>query len=192
MFRQYLNPMSPKKNNNRARRSNQLKQWLALICSVVAINVIADEADFKQPITVDSETQFVDGKRKTSIFRKDVHVSQGSLKIDAEEVEVNAAQGEGKEVFIARGTPAVYSQTMDDGSDIRAVAKEIKYSVATRTLTLTGAAELHQNSSMVKGESITFNLDKQQLLAEGQAGENGRVTTVFRPDPKQETGDDKE
>lgn len=190
MFRQYLIQI-PRKNSQ-SRPTPILRYWLVLVCSVAACNVYADESDFKQPITVDSKTQFVDGKRKTSFFRDDVHVTQGSLKIDADEVEVNAAQGEGKEIFIARGNPAVYSQTMDDGSDIRALAKEIKYQVANRTLTLSGEAELHQNSSMVKGESITFNLDKQQLLAEGQAGENGRVTTVFRPESKQESGDNKE
>ncbi|WP_232359150.1 lipopolysaccharide transport periplasmic protein LptA [Paraneptunicella aestuarii] len=167
---------------------------MALVCAVAVgcISLVqADSQDFKLPITVDSKSQFVDGKSKTSIFKEDVHISQGSLKIDAEEVEVNASQGEGKEVFIARGNPAIYSQTMDDGSDIRAVANEIRYQVSNRTLTLTGDAELHQNSSMVKGNSITFNLDKQQLSAEGQNGEEGRVVTVFRPEAAKKKGEDK-
>lgn len=170
----------------------QSKHTLRLIalCCALSVNVAhAKDDDFKKPITVDSKTHFVDGKRKTSIFRDDVHVQQGSLQIDADEVEVNASKGEGQEVFIARGEPAVYSQDMEDGTTIKAVAKEIRYQVSARTLTLSGEAELHQNSSMVRGESITFNLDKQQLLAEGQKGENGRVTTVFRPEAKPESED---
>lgn len=179
MFRPFLIQVPQTKPSNSL---SALTGALALALTLVTGACYAENQDFKLPITVDSKTQFVDGKRKTSIFREDVHINQGSLKIDADEVEVNAAQGEGKEVFIARGKPAIYSQTMEDGSDIRAVATEIRYQVANRTLTLTGEAELHQNSSMVKGNSITFNLDKQQLLAEGQEGDSGRVVTVFRPE----------
>lgn len=163
--------------------------WLALFATfsyLWAGYSFAEPEDFKLPITVDSKTQFVDGKSKTSIFKEDVHIRQGSLKIDADEVEVIANQGEGNEIFIARGNPAVYSQTMEDGSDIKALAQEIRYQVANRTLTLSGSAELHQNSSMVRGESITFNLEKEQLLAEGSDGQGGRVTTVFRPENKED------
>lgn len=182
MFKPFLNLLQRSHKPMPINRQNIKATAIGLLTLLSSVFAQADNSDFKQPITVDSKTQFVDGKRKTSVFREDVHVRQGSLKIDADEVEVNAANGEGREIFIARGNPAVYSQTMDDGSDIRAVAQEIKYQTDNRTLTLSGAAELHQNSSMVKGESITYNLDKQQLLAEGEAGENGRVITIFRPD----------
>ncbi|XOV80642.1 MAG: lipopolysaccharide transport periplasmic protein LptA [Aestuariibacter sp.] len=146
---------------------------------LLSFNVHAGKDDFKLPIKVDSKTQFVDGKRKTSIFREDVHISQGTLKIDADEVEVIAEEGKGKEIFIARGKPAVYSQTMDDGSAITAKANEIRYQVETRMLDLNGAAELYQDASMVKGEKISFNLEKEQLIAGTKGGES-RVTTVFQ------------
>lgn len=148
----------------------------------VAFHAVAGKDDFDLPIKVDSKSQFVDGKTKTSIFREDVHITQGSLTILADEVEVIAALGDGKEVFIARGKPASYSQKMDDGSDISAMAEEIKYEVDTRTLTLDGQAELQQNSSMVKGESIVFNMELEQLVAQGTDEAEGRVTTIFRPD----------
>ena len=153
---------------------------------------IAGQEDFDLPIKVDSKSQFVDGKTKTSIFREDVHITQGSLTILADEVEVIAALGEGKEVFIARGKPASYSQKMDDGSDISAMANEIKYEVNTRTLTLEGEAELQQNSSMVKGESIVFNMELEQLVAQGTDESEGRVTTIFRPDSIRKDDDAKD
>ena len=150
--------------------------------SLAASNAFAGKDDFKLPIKVDSKSQFVDGKTKTSIFRDDVHITQGSLVILADEVEFIAGLGEGKEVFIARGKPASYKQQMDDGSDISAEAEEIKYEVATKTLTLEGLAELQQNSSMVKGDSIVFNMELEQLVAQGTDESEGRVTTIFRPD----------
>jgi lipopolysaccharide export system protein LptA len=142
---------------------------------------VAGENDFELPIKVDSQSNFFDGKTKTSIFRKDVKITQGSLVIIADEVEVIAGLGEGKEVFIARGKPAKYSQQLDDGTNISAAANEIKYEVSKRTLTLTGAAELNQDSSLVKGESIQFNMELEQLIAENSDQSEGGVTAIFQP-----------
>ena len=172
-----------------------LRHKLLLIAGVSCLlshAAFAGKDDFEQPIKVDSKSQFVDGKSKTSIFRDDVHVTQGSLSIDADEVEVIAGLGEGKEVFIARGKPASYSQKMDDGSDIRAMAEEIRYEVDSRTLTLTGQAELQQNSSRVKGESIVFNMELEQLIAQGNGEAEGRVTTIFQPDALRRKNDNKD
>lgn len=161
------------------RRTSFFAALSALFFCHVAV---AGEKDFKLPIKVDSKFQQVDGKTKTSIFRDDVHITQGTLKIDADEVELIAGMGKDREVFIARGNPASYSQTMDDGSDISAQAEEIKYEVSSRTLTLLGKAELQQNSSRVTGESIVFNMELEQLIAQGTGENQGRVTTIFQPD----------
>ncbi|MCU7553138.1 lipopolysaccharide transport periplasmic protein LptA [Alteromonas sp. ASW11-19] len=143
----------------------------------------ADTSDFTKPITVDSKSQFVDGKNKTSLFKDDVRITQGSLVIDADEVEVIATDGEGREIFVARGNPASYAQTLDDGTPVQAKANEIRYEVSKRTISLTGNAELQQDTSMVKGDSITYDMATEQLLATGGEGDGeGRVTTVFRPD----------
>lgn len=160
-----------KPNLHRAR-------FIIALVVLATTNAVAAEKDFDLPIKVDSKAQFVDGKTKTSIFREDVRITQGSLKIDADEVEVIASQGEGSEIFIARGNPASYSQTMDDGSAISAAANEIRYELALSTLTLSGNAELKQNSSQVTGDSIVFNMELEQLIA--LAGDTG-VTTIFQP-----------
>lgn len=152
---------------------------IALLSSTLAI---AGEKDFELPIKVDSQSNFFDGKTKTSIFRKDVKITQGSLEIIADEVTVSAVDGEGKEVFIARGTPASYKQQLDDGSEISAAANEIRYEVSSRILTLQGKAELKQDSSQVNGDSIVFNMALEQLIAQGSESENGGVTTIFQPD----------
>lgn len=165
------------------RHAMRLTKITTLLCAAsLSATLFAGEADFKLPIKVDSKSQFVDGKTKTSIFREDVHITQGSLTINADEVEVIAGEGDGREIFIARGKPASYSQKMDDGSDISASANEIRYEVYNRTLSLSGSAELQQNSSMVQGESILFNMELEQLIAEGNDEEAGRVTTIFQPD----------
>lgn len=155
---------------------------LLLISAVLfAGNGFAGREDFKKEVKIDAAKQFADGKRRVSVFMGDVEIIQGSLNIKADEVETDASRGDGKEVLIARGKPASYSQTTDDGSTIKAVAKEIRYDVSTRILTLTGGAEVTQDTSMVKGESITYNMEQEQLVAESSSDNSDRVTTIFRP-----------
>ncbi|WP_166423370.1 lipopolysaccharide transport periplasmic protein LptA [Paraglaciecola sp. 20A4] len=169
------------------------KPFINLGLSVVAIATLtfsplssAGKEDFTQAIKVDSKFQFGDGKTKKSIFREDVHINQGSLNVYADEVEVDASKGEGNEVFIATGSPAKYSQQQELGGSIEASANKIEYRRDLRTLTLEGDAQLKQNNSSVKGESITFNMELEQIVAqgEGESDGNGRVITIFQPSKK--------
>ncbi len=162
---------------------------LAILC--FAAPVMAGSADFQKPITVDARTQSMDGKNKVTRFKDNVLITQGSLTIEADEVEVNAKQGAGKETMIARGKPARYSQTMDDGSKVIAQANELRYEVNKRTISMRGNARIKQNSSMVSGDSITYDMMKEQLLAtSGEGNDDSRVTTVFRPQAVKKLSDE--
>ncbi|TPV57761.1 lipopolysaccharide transport periplasmic protein LptA [Aestuariibacter sp. GS-14] len=147
--------------------------------AVLATTAYAEQSDFKKPIELKAESQFLDGKNKKSVFIDNVQIVQGSLNILADRVEVEATEGKGKEVFSATGKPAIYRQKLDDGRTVEAKAFEIRYEVGSRTISLTGKAELLQNSSVVKGDSIVYNMEKEQLIAKGDGSGTGRVTTVF-------------
>ncbi|NMH60452.1 lipopolysaccharide transport periplasmic protein LptA [Alteromonas ponticola] len=163
----------------------RLPQKLLLIISFSLLSCLsqAGPKDFQQPIKVDAKSQFVDGKNKISIFKDEVSITQGTLKIDATEVEVNASNGEGKEIFIARGEPANYQQKMEDGTLVKAQANEIRYEVNKRMISLKGNAQLQQDTSSVRGDTISYDMNKEQLLATSDdENAQGRVTTVFRPE----------
>jgi lipopolysaccharide export system protein LptA len=175
--------VDPTKTKSRSTglRAKLLPAAIALLLTSSAI-VQAGQSDFEKPITVDSKNQFLDGKNKTSIFKDDVRITQGSMEIRADEVEVIATDGEGKEVFIARGNPAIYAQDMDDGSRVSAQANVITYEVVSRAITLDGDAQLIRDTSMVQGDLIQFDMEKEQLLAQSGDDEETRVKTVFRPE----------
>ena len=166
----------------------------SLLLAIASGAVIASEEDFSQPIKIGSNTQFIDGKNKTALYKEDVLITQGSLLIEANEVEVIATDGSGREIFIARGNPASYSQSLEDGTPVSAKANEIRYEVINRTISLAGNAELQQDTSKVQGDKITFDMVTEQLLATGGAGKDGegRVTTVFTPDTIRKTSSKKD
>ena len=163
-------------------KSNIILLSIALAFSGICL---AGPDDFKKEIQVDSDRQFGSIKDKVMTFVDNVKVNQGSLLIEADKLEVIASAGKGKEVFIASGQPAKYSQMLDGDKPIKASANEIRYDVAKGTLVLTGNAELSQNGSMVQGAVIKYNLEKQELEAESDGKKTERVTTVFSPEGKE-------
>jgi len=159
------------------------KTLWALLFSLCALTAQAQNKDFAEPVSVNSDNFDGSVKEKKLIYIGNVLVKQGSLLIKADRLEVDSSAGQGKEVFIAFGAPAVYSQLLDGDKPIQAMANEIKYDVSSRLLTLTGKAEINQSGSLVKSEKIQYDLEKQKLNAEG-GKDTERVITIFIPEKK--------
>ncbi|MDC8830065.1 lipopolysaccharide transport periplasmic protein LptA [Alteromonas gilva] len=145
--------------------------------------VLAKQSDFSQNLEVKSESQFMDGKLKKTVLVDNVQITQGTLNIRADRLEIEGEQGKGKEIFIATGRPAYYSQQLDDGKVVEAEAFEIRYEVANRTISLTGQAKLNQNARTMTAESITYDMEKEQFKATGSDDGDGRVTTIYSMEP---------
>jgi len=137
--------------------------------------------DFMLPVTLDSKNQFIDGKERTSVFTGNVIIRQGSLEILADRVAADDSAGSGKEVITATGTPASYKQRLEDGSVVIASAYEIQYNVELQTISLKGKANIKQNEIKVNGDSITFDMGKEQIMASTDANSSESVTTVLSP-----------
>ena len=170
------------------RQFFSVKLW-TLVISLFSASAIAGKADFKLPIEIDSEKQQIDLKENITIFKTNVSVTQGTLSINADFMKVTGQDKKGYEVYTATGNPAIYRQQLDDGKPIVAQANSIRYEVATRSLVLTGNAQLKQNDSIVKSDTIRYDLNLQTLQAEGSDGTP--VKSVFsasqqQPEPAQE------
>ncbi|MFC3121316.1 lipopolysaccharide transport periplasmic protein LptA [Agaribacter flavus] len=135
--------------------------------------------DFQQTIKIRSRNQLLNGKSKTSVLVDEVLILQGSLKITADRVEMNAAAGKGKEVISAIGQAATYQQKLEDGSLVSARASSIKYDVATREISLTGNAQISQNDSTVSADSIAYNMTEQKIIASTDGNSEKTVSTVI-------------
>ena len=147
-------------------------------------NSYAGKDDFSKTIEIASQQSFLDRIARKSIYRGNVLITQGTLVLKADEMSIDASDGQDREVFVATGEPAEYSQQQENGTTVRATAKRIEYHRNTRTLTLEGNAEVVQNSSSVKGNSIIFNMELEQIIAQGQDQGDGRVITILQPESK--------
>ena len=159
----------------------RLKVNAALLGTALALSSMACSAslaDFDKPIAINSNNQSIDLKNDVSIFKKNVTVVQGTLSIKADFMKVYRRSSKGNELFEATGDPVIYEQILDGNQPISAQADKINYDVGTKILTLIGNAKLKQNDSVVQGQTITFDLIKEQLNAEGGVGQ---TQTILHP-----------
>lgn len=169
-----------------------IKTSLLLTALLFSALALADQSDFQQPLSVDSDTFFTDIQTSNLVYERNVIVQQGSLKILAEKLEIDGSAGKGAEIFIATGNPATYSQLMEDGSRVEAEAQEIRFERTDRMLTMTGNAELRQSGSLVRGALMRYNIETQQLNAERGDEDNERVRTIFEPAQRQPQNNNQE
>ncbi|WP_096619343.1 lipopolysaccharide transport periplasmic protein LptA [Candidatus Enterovibrio altilux] len=162
-----------------------LNKIYALLLNLVSNNALALSSDAEQPIYIDSDTQSLDMKANTVIFTGNVYLRQGSIRLHADKVIVTRPSGnEAREIIDAYGNPATFSQTLDDGKKINGKANDLQYEVAKNFLKMHNHAVLIQEGgNKVEGQLITYQIDKQQLIAESDL--NTRVTTILQPQIKQ-------
>ncbi|QLE86950.1 lipopolysaccharide transport periplasmic protein LptA [Shewanella sp. Scap07] len=163
----------------------KLNKLIAAAClSVLSLQIGAVENDLLQEVKIAAASQEADIKNNQIIFNGPVEVTQGSIKINADELRAFTKDESNGKILVATGTPATYSQIMEDGRPAKASASEIRYELATRTLTLIGNATLEQDGSQVTGNQIRYNIEQQQLIAESTG--NDRVITIIQPENYQE------
>ncbi len=146
----------------------------------------AGSADFTKQLVAEADRQQLDLKTNLVQFIGNVIVTQGSIRIDADQLDViRTPDGSGIREIIAVGRPARYQQTLEDGTPVKAEANELRYKPQQRVLLATGNAQLSQEQNLIRGKLIRYDLAKEQLFAEGAEtgeGQQERVTTIFLPE----------
>ena len=143
----------------------------------------AAKKDLTEEITIKSKRQSADLKNKIASYLDEVNISQGSISINADIVQVfskpNKKTGKSFDTYLAKGKPAIFQQQLEDGSLISLQANEIKYQPDINIITVSGNAQVKQAGSKVTGETITYNTSSEKL--EAQSNSDDTVTTVLQP-----------
>lgn len=150
---------------------------------VLAAPASAAKKDLNQEITIKSKRQSADLKNKIASYLDNVSISQGSISIKADIVQVyskiNDQTGEKSDIYLAKGKPAIFKQQLEDGSLISLQANEIEYQPDQYTITVSGSAQVKQAGSKMNGDIITYNTLNEKL--EGQSNNDDHVTTILQP-----------
>ena len=150
---------------------------------LVAPAAYAAKKDLTEEIFILADRQSADYKNKIAIYLDNVRISQGSILITADIVQISKKidkkTGLESKSYIAKGKPAIFKQQQEDGANISLAADEITYLPHQNLIIIAGNAKVTQAGSHVAASKITYNTLTEKLDAESNPNE--RVTTILQP-----------
>lgn len=133
-----------------------------------------------KPITIDADNQQIDIEKNTITFSGNVKIVQDGLTITADKVVITDMQDTAKQKITAYGKPVNFKQIMPEKKkNITGHSSQLIYNVKQNQVVLVGNAELFQQDNHISSALITYDVDKQQIIA--QPGKSGRVKTTIIP-----------
>lgn len=142
----------------------------------------AKEDTFQENININSSRQAVDLKNKIASYIDNVVITQGTLTIKADLVQVMETGNNEEKTYLAKGNPATFEHQLENGKPIYLQANEIKYQPSQNILTVTGNAELRGEGMQSKGGTIRYNFLTEQVCTNcTESDKNERVSTVLQP-----------
>lgn len=133
-----------------------------------------------KPITIDANNQHIDIEKNIITFIGNVIIVQDGLTINADKVVITDMQDTEKQKITAYGNPVNYKQILPEKNKIvTGHSAQVIYNVKQNNVVLQGNAELFQQDNHIISNQITYDIKKQQILA--QSGKNGRVKSTIIP-----------
>jgi lipopolysaccharide export system protein LptA len=160
----------------------------SLALSLWCLSALALPDDRTQTITIESNSAERDQKTGLTQYQGNVVINQGSLVIEADQVTVYYKDNKVSRI-ICLGLPASYQQqAAEDGGLIIAKAETIVYLLAEDEINLKSNAVLSRNGTLIKGDSINYDLENETWKAKGnQRGEQKRIQLVIPPSTQEAT-----
>ena len=129
------------------------------------------EADTSAPVEVAADSLSVNQGDGSAVFTGNVVIGQGEMRLSADKVTVEYAQGGQDRI---KSLHAVGNVTLVSGADAAEAAEGV-YQVETGQVTLSGQVVLTQGRNVLTGDKMVVN------LATGATQVDGRVRSVLQP-----------
>ena len=153
----------------------------------------ADKADRNQPMTIAADQQStIDLLKQVVVFSGNVVITQGTLRINADRVEVRETP-EGFRTALATGNPASFRQKRDGADEtIEGYADRVEYDGQADTVHFIGHAKVRRLrgatvADEINGNQISYNNVAEQFSVQGgptnvsPSNPEGRVRAVLTP-----------
>lgn len=140
--------------------------------------------DSQQPIYIEADRVEVDDSKGVSTYHGGVELTQGSMRLLADQLTV-LTEGQDVKQVTAVGKPARFSQKPDKGDEIIATAAKMDYEAARKRILLLDGAQLQQGQNTFRSPRIEYDIQREAVIASGGGkGPQGRVHIVIEPRKK--------
>lgn len=154
--------------NRTLKRAGARLAGTILLCSLISTTV-GLPTDSQQELNLSSESADFDLKKGVAIYQGNVKLTQGSLRIESDELVVHR-NDEAIERVIATGSPAVFEQQPElDQAPVVAYGKRIEYELQEQIekVAIVDNAILEQGGVISRCERIEFNLTESTVKMMG-------------------------
>lgn len=146
---------------------------LALVASLVLVPVsgaLALSTDREKPIEIEADSAERDDQQGITIYRGDVIITQGTLRITGNQVTIHADENGDFNKMITLGKPARFRQLPDGEKDDeanyqRAKASRMEYFKESDLIVLLGNAVYGQGGDRVAADRIEYDSKKSRMKA---------------------------
>ena len=144
--------------------------------------------DNQQPIHVQADKADLDNNNGVLIYRGNVIITQGTMKVMGHTVTITRNKDGGVSVMTSDGGPAYFEQQPDVNEPVvKAYANRIQYQVANKKIILEGNAKVIQKGNTFTGKRAIYDTVKGKISAVGTTetatkGQNGRIQMVIQPE----------
>ena len=139
---------------------------IGLCCLLGSLAAYPLSTDKDQPIEVEADEAELDDLNDVSIYRGNVIVRQGSIRMTGEVMTVYSKGGDELDHLIIEGNPATYRQLPDDSAvHDQARAMRMEYYELKNLVVLIRDAWVKQDTSTLVGERIEYNTELSRVKA---------------------------
>lgn len=151
----------------------RVKRLSLLVLMLLCAPLQALESDRSQPIELTADSVDIDEGKGLSIYRGDVDLRQGSMRVLADVVTVHQKERKPSQI-VAEGRPVKFRQQSEEGP-VRGEARRVEYAVGSENLVLIGDAVLMQNNDTMRSDRIVYDRVKSVVKAGAAAQGKQRV-----------------
>lgn len=160
--------------------------FLSITLGVLGLPILAHAlpSDASQPIKLLADKATYSATKGVTSYSGNVSITQGTLKMTADNLTIELANGRNIQTAVATGHPATLQQVVTKEKGLaKGQANRIEYNVKTGIVTLTGQAKLTQAGASFSGNVIRYGLKSGDV--EATAGNQQRVELIFPPQETQ-------
>ena len=146
---------------------NKLKITVAFIGLTLSQIALAQSDSFASEVSIKAGKQQAQLKTNIGIFEQNIEIIHGNRKINADRLEVHrrAELGENKQLLVATGSPALFSEKQADGTLLSASAQEVRYDVANKIVSAHRISKIRRSIRIFNGWSKFQRIRSKPLLS---------------------------
>ena len=156
----------------------------AAMLGVASSNAQALSTDRDEPIVIEAQAAELDNRSKITIYRGDVVITQGTLRITGDTVWIHYNDANAITKAISVGTPAKFRQLPDGKKDyMTAAAERMEYHADRDLILLLGNARYGEGKDKITAPRIVYDSRQGRVKAGanpdgGQTGDSDKADRV--------------